>query len=199
MKPKLVGALLLVVLLLGVGAYALVATGPGAPRGSLVVARDMVEVVAMSDVIVVGTVTAEGGRRNTARDPNDLTREDPNFTSIAQEYVFAVEEVLKGDAGATITVAIARYGTIRDGLRTTDFKYETFIPLTIGARYVLMLRLAPTEPDLHAIAFEPSRFELGEMAVARSAWHDAGEHFPERPTDDFLRELRALIANGAGP
>jgi len=161
--------------------------------GSPILARDVSDMVRMSELIVVGNVRAEGGVRNTARNPKDITRPDPNLEVQSQDYIVAVESVLKGQAADQITVTSARSGTVRHNGRTASYKYENFVPLRPGARYALMLRSVPGDTGVYALAFEPSRFELGTIAVVRSNWTDATSRFPDTPTTAFLETLRAAI------
>jgi hypothetical protein len=166
----------------------------GGATGNLIVARDMDSLAQMSQMIVIGTVTSEDGVRNTARDPNDPTRPDPNLTVNSQDYSFRIEETLKGSPAGTITVTSARSASLKRGLFTQDRTYSNFVPLTVGTRYVLLLRSVDYDPGVYALALEPSRFELGTQAAVRSSWSEARTLFPDRPAEDFIRDLRAAIA-----
>ena len=187
------GALVLLIGALVVYDQIIASTGGGA-TGNLIVARDMDSLAQMSQMIVVGTVTSEGGVRNIARDPNDLTRPDPNLTINSQDYSFRIEEALKGSPAGTITVTSARSAILNRGVFNRDRPYSNFVPLTVGGRYLLVLRSIDHDPGVYALALEPSRFELGALAVVRSNWSEARTLFPDRPADDFVRDLRAAIA-----
>lgn len=165
---------------------------PGSAVGSQLVARNLDAAARMSQVIVVGTVVSEGGIRNTARDPKDPSRPDSNMTIESQDYVLEVEESLKGSVASQITVTSARSGQVRRGFLMHRFDYTNFVPLDVGARYVLLLQT--TRDGVYSIATEPGRFELNGQATARSTWSEARTLFPDRPAEDFLRDLRAAIA-----
>jgi hypothetical protein len=194
-------AAVLVVAIMGGLVAAVELTPPDMENGaaSLIVATDFDALARMSDVIVVGTVTAKGGTRELARDPKDPTRPDPNRTVESQDYGFSVEEVLKGEAVGTITVTSARSGTVTKGWRTANFSYANFVPLTVGKRYVLLLRLLRYDPGTYVLGFEPSRFEIGGDAVARSNWEQVNVYFPNRPAGEFVDDLRAAIARTNSP
>lgn len=160
----------------------------------MAVAQDMDSLVRLSRVIVVGEVIAEGGVRNIAPDPRDPTRPDPNLIINAQDYRFRVDQVLKGTTDGTITVTSARFASMKRFVVSREVTYPNFVPLKIGTRYLLMLQPLAHDPLVYALDFEPSRFELGDQAVVRSNWSDARTLFPDRPADDFMRELRAAIA-----
>jgi hypothetical protein len=163
---------------------------PRSSAGTLAIGgRDLTELVRASDVVIIGTVLSEGGTRVTSRDPNDLTREDPNSVSIAQDYAFAVESWIKGEATGTITVAIGSSSRVRSGPFWYEFK-NTRVPPRVGVRYALFLRRLPWDASVSVLAFEPSQFELGAMAVVRSIWLDAKMFFPDRPVPEFIQALR---------
>lgn len=155
-----------------------------------VAARDLDALARASDVIVVGRVLGEGAVRNIARDPNDLTREHPTVKVLAQEYRVLVESPLKGAVSGTITVTVARWDQFagRDPVPS-----EGFLPLDQGATYALFLRRHAHDPNLFAVAFEPSRFKLGTSAVVQSPWTEATQVFPARSSADFLTAVRAAI------
>jgi hypothetical protein len=163
---------------------------PRSSAGTIAVAgRDLPELVRMSDVVVIGTVVSQGGTRVTSRDPRDITREDPNFVGIAQDYSFAVESSVKGDVAGTITVTISSSSRVKRDPFWYEYKSDN-IPPRVGSRYALFLRRLPWDPSIYVLAFEPSQFELGTMAVVRSRWLDAKTYFPDRPVADFLKALR---------
>lgn len=165
--------------------------------GRLIVSRDMASLTRMSDVIAVGAVLGEAGLREVSRNPNDPSRPDPSLTVSFQDYSFAVDAVMKGQAPRTIIVTSARFGTVRKGERVGEFAYENFIPLDVGARYVLFLRTAPEMPGVYVLAFEPSRFKLGATAVASSNWKDVGAFFPANAAGEFLSQVRVAVESSS--
>lgn len=144
-----------------------------------------------SDVIVVGTILGEGGVRNIARDPNDLSREHPTLKVLAQEYRVSVESSLKGVVTGAIVVTVSRWD---QQLGLDPVAVESFVPLDVGARYLLFLRRHPYDPNLLAIAFEPSRFKLGAQAVVQSPWAPAAAAFPPRDAAAFVADVKRAIA-----
>ena len=163
---------------------------PRSSAGTLAIGgRDLPELVRASDVVVIGTVLSEGGTRVTSRDPNDLTREDPNLVGIAQDYAFAVESSIKGEATGTITVTIGILNRVKRDPFWYEFKNER-VPPRVGIRYALFLRRLPWDASVYGLSFEPSQFELGTMAVVRSIWLESKTFFPDRPVPEFLQALR---------
>jgi hypothetical protein len=163
---------------------------PRSSAGSLSIpGRDLPALVRASDVVVVGTVVSLGGTRVVSRDPNDITREDPNYVGIAQDYAFAVESSIKGEVSGTITVTISSSSRVKRDPFWYEFKSER-VPPQVGTRYALFLRRLPWDASVYALSFEPSQFELGTSAVVRSIWPDAKTYFPDRPVAEFLQALR---------
>ena len=140
-------------------------------------------------MVVICTVLSQGGTRVTSRDPNDLTREDPNYVGIAQDYAFAVDSSIKGEATGTITVAIGSSSRVKRGPFWYEFKNER-VPPQVGVRYALFLRRLPWDASVYALSFEPSQFELGATAVVRSIWREAKTFFPDRAVPEFMQALR---------
>lgn len=182
------GAAVALVLIGGIVAREVLA--PRSSAGTLAVAgRDLPEVVRASEVVVIGTVLSQGGTRVISRDPNDITREDPNYVAIAQDYAFAVESSIKGDVTGTITVTISSSSRVKRDPFWYEYKSER-VPPRVGSRYALFLRRLPWDASVYVLSFEPSQFELTTMAVVRSIWGDAKTYFPDRPVPEFLEALR---------
>lgn len=186
----IVGLVASILLVIGFG-YAGLSGRNSQIHGDLIVARNFAELAQMSDVIVLGTISHEGGTRNTARDPKDLSKPDPNLTVNSQEYVVSVDTVLKGAVDQTIVVATARSGSLVRGMRTDSFEYDNFIPLKVGTRYALLLRVDPYNAGMYALGFEPKVFELGASANVISTWTEAKRYFPAISTSLFVSTLRA--------
>jgi hypothetical protein len=193
LSMKVIGA----VLIAQVAAIAVVVSGferqAFSSHGELIVASDMATLARMSDVIVLGTVTAKGGTRDLARDPKNPSRPDPNRTVTAQDYVVSVDSTIKGRVDREITVTSARSGVVRHNGRTGEFDYENFVPLAVGSRYALLLRSSSNIPGVYIMAFEPSRFELGAEARVLSKWTDAKTLFPDTSAEVFVNRIRAAV------
>jgi hypothetical protein len=170
---------------------AAVACVPSGRAGSgHVVARSIADLVASSDVVVVGIVKSQAGTRNLARNPNDLAQEDSANIVVGQDYVVAVGSSLKGSAPSEVTVTVAR----GRGTRTLGTKDDTdFVPLQIGAEYALFLRRLPYDPSALALAIEPSRFRLTDQAIAESPAVEVRSRFPSQPREVFLGFVRSVI------
>jgi hypothetical protein len=194
-KLAVVGTAVAVSLVLIGGTVAREVLAPRSSAGTLAVAgRDLPELVQASEVVVIGTVLSQGGTRVISRAPYDITREDPNFVAIAQDYAFAVESSIKGDVTGTITVTVSSLSRVKRDPFWYEFKSDN-IPPRVGSRYALFLRRLPWDSSVYVLSFEPSQFELGTMAVVRSRWLDARTYFPDRPVADFLNALRDAAAS----
>ena len=140
------------------GIIAREALAPRSSAGTLHVAgRDLPELVRASEVVVIGTVLSQGGTRVISRDPNDITREDPNYVAIAQDYAFAVESSIKGDVTGTITVTISSSSRVKRDPFWYEFKSAS-VPPQVGSRYALFLRRLPWDASVYVLSFEPSQF-----------------------------------------
>ena len=197
MKFALVGTATAVALVLVVGVVAREVLAPRSSAGSLAIAgRDLPELVRASEVVVIGTVVSQGGTRVISRAPYDITREDPNYVAIAQDYSFAVESSIKGDITGTITVTISSSSRVKRDPFWYEFKSDR-VPPVVGSRYALFLRRLPWDASVYVLSFEPSQFELGTTAVVRSIWRDAKTYFPDRPVAEFLQALRDAASKGS--
>lgn len=167
-------------------------TGAGS-LDSVVTARDFSDLASMSEVIVTGTVVADAGLQNTARDPRDLSRPHPLLVANAQFYRVSVDAVLKGRAEASILVGSTRSESWRKGPLPLETNSANFVPLVVGKRYALMLRADVAQFGQYALAFEPSKFELGDGAKVVTKLRNGNQLFPEISQNLFLAKLRAAI------
>jgi hypothetical protein len=194
---KLQCATTVVVALVVIAGSAACQTLPPPSTGRIFVAgRDLHELVRASELVAIGTVVSTGGTRVTSRDPNDLTREDPNYVAIAQDYAFAVEAAIKGAASGTITVTIATSSRVKNAWFWSEVQQRRVLP-NVGSRYALFLRTLPWDASVYVLGFEPSQFELDTTASVRSTWRDASTYFPDRDLSEFLRALRDAAAGEA--
>lgn len=158
---------------------------------SFVSATTLRELTNASDIVLIGTVEGESGTRNLARNPKDLTKEDPNYIVVGQDYSVSVQTVLKGAAPQQVTITVAR----GRGNRARGVNDDAdFVPLRAPQLYALFLRRLPYEPTILALAIEPSRFRVDTMVVAESPWPDVGRYFPPQARDTFLGELRRITS-----
>jgi hypothetical protein len=161
------------------------------PSPMVVAGTNVPQLVERFDVIVVGTVVREAGQRNTARDAQDVSKEHPSAVVLAQQYQVLVGEVIKGAPGTEITVLHAR----ARGTKTATKPDPEFVPLAVGAQYLLFLRPVEWDPSLFAMAPEPNRFKLTDTATVESAWRDAPQHFPPTDARAFLATVRAVASS----
>lgn len=115
---------------------------------------DITALTRNSESIVVGTVVKSESSRNTAQDPLDPSKEASDRITMSQEYLFKVEEWVKGTGASQIRVAYPQYTILKGGARFE----QPYIPLKPGSRYVLFLREGI--PCTHSPVAEPWQFLL---------------------------------------
>lgn len=178
---------LVLVLLLALGACAQRTEGAG-----FVSATNLTDLARASDVVLVGVIDKASGTRNLARNPRDLSQEDPNLVVVGQDYLVTVSNVLKGSAPAKATITVARgRGTPSRGVKDDD----DWTPLTAGQEYVLFLRTLPYDPSILALAIEPSRFRIATDVRPESPWQQASKYFPPQDRALFLTALSAAVVS----
>ena len=175
------------------GSAARQALSPSSAGRIFVGGRDLHQLVRRSEVVAIGTVLSAEGTRVISRDPSDLTREDPNYVAIAQDYAFAVEAAIKGEVSGTITVTIGTSSRVKNAPFWSEVQHQRVLP-RVGSRYALFLRTLPWDASVYVLSFEPSQFELASTAIVRSMWRDASTYFPDRPVPELLRALRDAAA-----
>lgn len=182
MKPRRIALILLGALLLTA------ACGRSGGEGAMDVRRSIPDLVQSADAIVIGTVLSAGGNRNLSRNPRDLTQDDPNHPVIGQDYTVQIESVLKGAPAQTLTVSLSKLHGASNPLHTQD---NDFVPLVVGARYVLFLQRLIGFPGLvYGVGVEPGAFRLTDRARVSSRWVGALASFPESSVADFISQVQ---------
>ena len=161
----------------------------GTGDGAFVGRHSIEELIADSDVVVVGFVSAMGGTRNLARAADDRTKESRSQVVLGQDYVVSVERVLKGPAMTQLVMSLAKAYGFTGGPLSADPDYSA--PVVQG-RYLLFLQQIPGTAAF-AQTPEPFRFRLTDVARPESKWRDAGRFFPPRPTNDFIDTVARAI------
>jgi len=112
---------------------------------SAVVYSTFKEILENSYIILKGRAIQQKGVINSARDPNDLSKEDPNYFGIGQVYEVAVEEYLKGD-GPTLINVVQNEGFILTQPEVVSEKeielarsLSSSLPLSVDKRYIMFL------------------------------------------------------------
>ncbi len=180
---------LVLALILSLGACAAFQRTEGS---GFISASNLPDLARASDVVLVGVIDKASGTRNLARNPKNLSQEDPNIVVVGQDYLMTVTSVLKGSAPAKSTITVARgRGTQARGVKDdTDW-----IPLTAGQEYVLFLRTLPYDPSVFALAIEPSRFRIAAEVRPESPWQQADKYFPPQDRASFLAALGAAVTS----
>ncbi|MEW5871058.1 MAG: hypothetical protein AB1894_17420 [Chloroflexota bacterium] len=170
---------------------------------SAVVYTTFQEIVDNSDVILIGEPTDKMGIVNTARDPKDLSKEDPEIFSIGQVYRVRVENYLVGDGPNDILV-IQHLGMIRPlSLEITDadideaLKSFSNLPLTLDRQYIMFLSFASFDyggykkDNLYFGSGHPWRFEITSSGCVQleDSFRELSEYFPLQTFDDFVLKI----------
>jgi hypothetical protein len=162
------------------------------------------EIVNQSDAIVIGRPTRAKEILDTARDPNDPTRPDPNHFGVGQVYEVQVDGYLKGDGPLSIAV-IQNHGLISTKtkeLTEDDFeqarKRERILTLATGRRYVMFLVFSEYDLDdypkgeLLIGRGHPWRFEITGSGCVRleDELPEMERYFPAQPLDEFVKFIQ---------
>lgn len=158
------------------------------------------EIVDRSSAIVIGWPTSTKGVVNTARDPKDPTRQDPNYFGIGQVYEVQVDRYLKGN-GPDLIYVIQNEGLIPSKSKevTEDEvvqakKLSNTLPLTIGDQYIMFLSASEFSYDnfskdgLFIGRGHPWRFEVtsSECVQPEDALTVVIRYFPSQTLDKFI-------------
>jgi hypothetical protein len=168
---------------------------------SLVVYATMEELLEYTDIVILGRPVSEQGIINTARDPQDLTRTDPEYFSIGQVYEVEVIRYILGEGADTLYV-IQHHGMVRldsQELSESDIEQvwvgEEITPLALNERYVLFLSYSeyayegyPTEQLAGGVG-HPWRFRITEQDCVLAEDSDPWllGHFPPQTLDGFIQ------------
>lgn len=178
-----------------VGSLLLTVTCSGSSGSALDVRRNLPDLVRSADLIIVGSVVNAGGTRNLARNPRDLTQEDPNTLVLGQDYAVQVEAVLKGRPMESLVVSLSKLHGASTPPHTQD---DGFVPLLVGGRYVLFLQRAiGFSGSVYGVGIEPGAFRLADRARVESRWAGASASFPDTSAADFMSQVRLLSAPSA--
>jgi hypothetical protein len=167
---------------------------------SAVVYTTIEEISNNSKIIIIGRPVANEGIVNTARDPDDPTKEDPEYFGIGQVYEVEISSYIKGEGPNSLYV-IQNQGIInRDLHEISDDdieqaqKVSKVIPLLINEQYILFLHPAsysygkfPLE-QLVVGRGHPWAFRINELGCAQAEDSIANvlRYFPARPLDEFV-------------
>jgi hypothetical protein len=168
---------------------------------SYVVYNTFAEIVDRSDVIVLGQPTLRQGVVNTARDPNDPAKEDPELFGIGRVYEVKVEGYLKGD-GPELIYVVQSEGLIPS--KSQELTEENFeqarqlfkpLPLELGKRYIFFLHSPQftysefSRANLFGGIGHPWRFEItsSECVQPEDEVTDLYRYFPAQPLEDFVK------------
>ena len=127
--------------------------------------------------------------------PNPTTRSE----LLKRVYEVEVEIYLKGDAGPRVNVLCNTVKIISQ--REEDMALIEYVPvpgpvpLTLGQRYLFLVRPFPTVPDKLIRYVLPGRFRLENgMATVESEWGPVSSHYPPMPEAELIQEVQAAIA-----
>ena len=173
-------------------------------QDSAVVRTTFKEIVDNSQVILIGQPTSTKGILNTARNPNDPTKEDTHFFSISQVYEVKVENYLLGTGANTIYV-IQNQGFIASSpkdLTETELeqvrKNSNTLPLSLGTRYIMFLvnsDYAYGNFQKEALLYgtgQPWRFEITDSGCVQLTVDvkELNRYFPSEPLDEFVKFIQ---------
>ena len=156
--------------------------GTSSPLGKL---------VENSTVIIIGTVPSDESESIRVQD-----RSNANVQSVGSGFKVQVERYLKGSGGDTVPVVQFTGLDFRERGQTRQARNKNEdLLLDEGSRYLLFLRENESYPGYLSGTIHPHKFLLvdGEARV-ESPVGTMGGKFPNRPEDEFIDEVEALIA-----
>ena len=181
------------------------AAGTPAPsisvQSSRVVYATMEELLKHTDIVIIGRPVGEQGIINTDRNPQDLTRTDPEHFGIGQVYEVEVIRYIKGEGPATLFVVQYQGWVDLDSQELPEGEIgqvvvgEKIIPLTLNERYVMFLFYSeyayegyPTEQLAGGVG-HPWRFRIDEQDCLQAEEADAWtlSYFPPQTLDGFIQ------------
>lgn len=136
-----------------------------------------------AEVVVLGSVQKQGKTYNLAKDPNDPSKDNPDFTLLGTDFEVKVDKYLKGKGESIIT--LTQEGG-EDG--QTTYLVEGRSPLIVGGKYIFFLN--EISGNKYMFGGDPYRFKItnGKASVdtdnknLRSKWQ-------EKPEKDLITEI----------
>lgn len=160
------------------------------------------QLVAQSEIIVIGSATKSDETINMSRNPQDPSQPDPQTYSLGQVYEVQIQRYLKGKGPSSVKL-IEVEAVIEVALGTpvspatiaqARAKYH-FVPIKPKRQYIFFLRTVPGYPGAPYFigAAEPERFDLSNPSavVPESPWEGAPRAFPKVPADQMLKNIQA--------
>ena len=183
------GVVLILLVCIGIAAYAIYGyqngggsgLGTGRTGAGAHILLDMNELVAKSDLVVVGTAGSGQTVTKTVADTSEPENQrEADYDLKVNEVPFTVSEYLKGDGEGTITVTLAEDAP---GQRMTDDQVED------GVKYVLFLFDASALTD--STIWDGTYLSVGEQGI----WRVSGDSVVrlEPPRTMQLSELKNAV------
>lgn len=162
--------------------------------------RDLVQ---RSSLIVIGQVISTGGTFNMARDPNDISRPDPNVIEIGQIYEIQVQRYLKGTGDGTVYVVqpegfLGPHADKTAAAIATARAQDKHIRMRSAIAFLMFLQPHPKVADAgvpnnqyYVGVAEPWRFDLSDPNLVRpeSPWLGASQLFPPRTSTQIVNQV----------
>ena len=166
---------------------------PGTSQGLLVNSSDLPEIVARSSVIVVGTI--DDGRPREESIPSGVSTQ----RSLVRVYDVHVERYLKGEGDEVLSViqydGIEHIDPLDGVIRQSRYPSSEILP-TRGDRYILFLIEHEHATGLWQLPARPYKFRIWfGRAVVESPAGDVIKLFPQTPEDEFVSQIRTLVAS----
>jgi hypothetical protein len=156
-----------------------------------------------SDLVLLGTVTKiEDQQFNTARNTRDPSLPATDLYIKGTIYNIQVEQYLKGAGDPEIHIFQSENISfpVINGVVSTVYVTDDFIPISVDARYVFFLKAADTYPDspypdLYSGTAEPYRFRIENgVATAESPSRLARDQYPMEKESILLEEIITALS-----
>ncbi len=170
-----------------------------------IVASSISELVLQSDLVVIGKIISIGDIVNMARNPDDISKPDPNYYGIGQVFDVEIERYLVGGGSKAIHI-VQDQGFLRtdssdislDSIKLA-IKKHTHHQIEVGDSYLLFLRVIPHDVEgypkgsLFAPAAYPWLFiteDNNAVSVVDDKQTSAQNLFPPKALNEIILEIK---------
>jgi hypothetical protein len=184
---------------------------------SQIAAASIQELAYYSDLVVIGRVVAKEKVINTSRDTSNFMKASAELYRVNQVYQVQIEKVIKGSMLESLLLCQNQGDLLLTSNKAPSVneieaeiqrnEHKTFIPLTLGKRYLFFLRVADkrgydldgyVSSDLYVRTMEPWLFEIADtgMVIPETLLRGLSAFFPPVNLETFLEAINQPYSPG---